>query len=145
MNIRPSMLAGTGSRTIVPTIVAVSLFLLVVGHDAPGGGFVGGLLAGAALLVVFLSQGTRAVSRILPVDPRTLLGLGIAVAVATAVVGLVAGSAFLDAGKLTLDLWLLGKFSVGSALVFDVGVYLVVVGLIATVLTELGSAGGKQQ
>ena len=55
MNIRPSLLVQTGSRTIVPTIVAVSLFLLVVGHDAPGGGFVGGLLAGAALLVVFLA------------------------------------------------------------------------------------------
>jgi multisubunit Na+/H+ antiporter MnhB subunit len=145
MNVRPSLLAGTGSRTIVPTIVAVSLFLLVVGHDAPGGGFVGGLLAGAALLVVFLAQGGRAVSRLLPVDPRTLLGLGIAVAVATAVAGLVAGSALLDAGKLTLDLWALGTFSVGSALVFDVGVYLVVVGLIATFLTELGSAGEKQR
>ena len=140
MNVRPSLLATTGSRTVVPTIAAVSLFLLVVGHDAPGGGFVGGLLAGSALLVVFLSKGGGAVVRLLPVDPQTLLGLGIAIAVATAVAGLVAGSAFLDAGKLTLDLWLLGKFSVGSALIFDIGVYLVVLGLIATVLTELGSA-----
>ena len=138
MNIRPSLLVQTGSRTIVPTIVAVSLFLLVVGHDAPGGGFVGGLLAGAALLVVFLAGGRPAVVSLLRVPPRSILGLGIAVSVATAALGQVFGSAFFDAGKLTLDLWLVGKVSVSSTLVFDIGVYLVVVGLILTVLTELG-------
>ena len=138
MNIRPSLLVQTGSRTIVPTIVVVSLFLLVVGHDAPGGGFVGGLLAGAALLVVFLAGGKPAVASLLRIQPRSLLGLGIAVSVATAALGMVFGSSFFDAGKLTLNLWLLGDISVSSTLVFDIGVYLVVVGLITTVLTELG-------
>jgi multicomponent Na+:H+ antiporter subunit A len=138
VNIRPSLLVQTGSRTIVPTIVVVSLFLLVVGHDAPGGGFVGGLLAGAALLVVFLTGGQPAVASLLRVPPRSLLGLGIAVSVATAALGMVFGSSFFDAGKLTLDLWLLGEISVSSTLIFDIGVYLVVVGLIGTVLAELG-------
>ncbi len=141
MKIRRSVIADTGSRTIVPTIVAVSVFMLIVGHDAPGGGFIGGLLAGAALLVVFLAGGDDSVRRLLPIRPRLLIGAGILIAVATAVLGLVFGSAFLDAGKLTLDLWLFGEISAGSALVFDIGVYLVVVGLVATVLLELGRSG----
>ena len=139
MNIRPSLLAETGSRTIAPTIVIVSLFLLVVGHDAPGGGFVGGLLGGAALLVVFLSGGRNEVEALLPLPPRSLVGLGMAVSISVASLGLVFGSAFLEAGKLSLNLWLIGEVSAGSALVFEVGVYLVVLGLIATVLMELGS------
>ncbi len=140
MRIRHSILAGTGSRTIVPTIVAVSMFMLVVGHDAPGGGFIGGLLAGAALLVVYLAGGNASVQRLIPVEPRLLIGSGIAIAVATATLGLVFGSAFLDAGKLTVDVWLFGTISVGSALLFDLGVYLIVVGLVATVLLELGAS-----
>jgi len=138
MNVRQSVLAETGSRTVVPTIFIVSLFLLVVGHDAPGGGFVGGLLAGAALLVVFLSGGRNDVTALLPVQPRSLVGLGMAVSITVASLGLVFGSSFLDAGKITLDLWLVGEISAGSSLLFDVGVYLVVVGLVATVLVELG-------
>lgn len=138
MKISPSPLLDTGSRTMVPTLIVVSLFLLVVGHDIPGGGFVGGLLAGAALLVVFLSGGTGAVRSLLPVGPSTLLGLGIAVAIGTAVGGMFLGEAFLDAGKLSLDLGWFGKISAGSTLVFDVGVYLVVVGLVSTVLMRLG-------
>ncbi len=138
MNVRQSLLAETGSRTVVPTIFIVSLFLLVVGHDAPGGGFVGGLLAGAALLVVFLSGGRNEVRTLLPLHPRSLVGLGMAVSITVASLGLVFGSSFLDAGKITLDLWLVGEISAGSSLLFDVGVYLVVVGLVATVLMELG-------
>ena len=59
--------------------------------------------------------------------------------------GQVFGSAFFDAGKLSLDLWLLGSISVSSTLVFDIGVYLVVVGLILTVLNELGDPEREEQ
>ncbi|MBT8212664.1 MAG: hypothetical protein KJN71_05930 [Acidimicrobiia bacterium] len=140
MRIKSSPLIETGSRTMVPTLVVVSLFLLVVGHDSPGGGFVGGLLAGSALLVVFVAAGRPAVEAILPVRSDTILGLGLATAVFTALGGMVFGSALLDAGKLTLDLGWLGKLSVGSSLLFDVGVYLIVVGLVATVILRLGGA-----
>jgi multicomponent Na+:H+ antiporter subunit A len=126
---------------MVPTILVVSVFLLVVGHDAPGGGFVGGLLAGAALLVVFLSGGRPETASIMPVQPATMIGSGMAVVVVTAIGGLVFGSALLDAGKLTLDMGFLGRFSLGSALLFDAGVYLVVVGLGAAVLAGLGDSG----
>lgn len=139
MRFRPSLLLDVGARSMVPTLVLVSLYVLVVGHDEPGGGFIGGLLAGVALLVVFLAGGAAQVSRVLPIDPLTMVGAGMSVAVATSVAGMVLGAGLLDAGKLELDLAWIGKISVGSTLVFDAGVYLVVVGLVAMVLTRLGT------
>lgn len=138
MNSRSSHLLETGSRTIVPTLLVVSLYLLVVGHNTPGGGFVGGLLAGSGLLVVFLTGGREAVDELLPVRAGTLIGSGIGLAMATALGGLVFGGALLTSGKLDVALGWFGTLEVGSALIFDVGVYLVVVGLVATVLVRLG-------
>ena len=142
MRMRSSHLLETGARTIVPTLLVVSAYLLVVGHNEPGGGFVGGLLAGSGLLVVFLTGGSKAVRELLPVRPATLIGSGIALAMATALGGMVLGGSLLTSGKLDLDLGWFGKLEVGSALIFDVGVYLVVVGLVATVLVRLGDTEG---
>ncbi len=145
MRIQPSQLLETGSRTIVPTLLVVSVFLLVVGHNAPGGGFVGGLLAGSGLLVVFLTGGGTAVRELLRARPTTLIGSGIAVAMTTALGGLLFGGSLLTSGKLDLDLGWFGKLEVGSTLIFDIGVYLVVVGLVATVLLHLGDAEGAHE
>ncbi|MBT8198017.1 MAG: hypothetical protein KJP12_05165 [Acidimicrobiia bacterium] len=145
MKVRPSLLVETGARTMVPTLLVVSAFLLVVGHDSPGGGFVGGLLAGGALLVVFLSGGRAAVTSMLPVPAGAILGAGIMTAVATAIGGLVFGRALLDAGKLEIDAGWFGSWSVGSALLFDVGVFLVVVGLVSTVLLQLGDPEEREE
>jgi multicomponent Na+:H+ antiporter subunit A len=139
MKFRRSLLLEIGARTMVPTLFVVSLYVLVIGHDAPGGGFIGGLLAGVALLVVFLAGGGSQVARILPLDPMTIVGAGVSVAVGTSVAGMVLGVSLLDAGKAELALPGIGDISIGSALVFDVGVFLVVVGLVAIVLTRLGT------
>jgi multicomponent Na+:H+ antiporter subunit A len=139
---RSSHLLETGARTIVPTLLVVSVYLLVVGHNEPGGGFVGGLLAGSGLLVVFLTGGGVAVRELLPVRPAALIASGIALAMATALSGLVFAGSLLTSGKLDLELGWFGKLEVGSALIFDIGVYLVVVGLVATVLVRLGDPEG---
>ena len=68
MKIRFSPLLATGTRTMVPTLVLFSIFLLVVGHDLPGGGFAGGLIASSALLLIYLSFGTRGLRRAFPFD-----------------------------------------------------------------------------
>ena len=62
MSIRFSPLLATGTRVVVPTLVLFSVVLLVVGHDAPGGGFAGGLVASAAVLLIFLAFGHRGLS-----------------------------------------------------------------------------------
>ena len=136
---RRSLILDTCARAIVPTALVFSLYLLFTGHNAPGGGFVGGLVAGAALVLRWLADG-RALSglRVQP-SPLGLLGAGITIAV---IVGMAAWAwdlPFLTHGKVELDLPVFGHVKATSALPFDIGVYLVVLGLTLTLLTTLGA------
>lgn len=137
MKLRPSVVLETGARTMAPTLVLVSVYLLVVGHNAPGGGFVGGLVAGAALLISFLARGEEGVARLMPSHPVLILGAGLSLALAAGLAGLLAGAAFLDALQATIEAPVLGAVKLNTALAFDLGVYLVVVGLVALVLQRL--------
>ncbi|MGI9641822.1 MAG: MnhB domain-containing protein, partial [Acidimicrobiia bacterium] len=95
MKVRFSPLLATGTRTMVPTLILFSVFLLVVGHDVPGGGFAGGLIASSALLLLYLSFGTRGVHRALPIDAGELIGGGLAAALIAGLIGLFFEGTFL--------------------------------------------------
>jgi len=138
MHIRFSPLLATGMRTMVPTLVLFSLYLLIVGHDLPGGGFAGGLLGAAALLLIFLSLGDRGVKRALRLDPEVVLGLGLGTAVLAGLLGMVVDGTFLSALSAGIELPVVGGVKVTSVLAFDAGVYLVVVGLVGSALLRLG-------
>jgi len=140
MHIRFSPLLATGIRTMIPTLVVFSLYVLVVGHDVPGGGFAGGLLGSAALLLVYLAFGDRGVRRALPAEPEVIVGAGLSVAFAAGALGLLVDGAFLSSLSASTDIPVLGKVKISSVLLFDAGVYLVVVGLIATAIVRLGGA-----
>lgn len=139
MHIRFSPQLATGARTMIPTLVVFSLWVLVVGHDMPGGGFAGGLLGAAALLLVYLAFGDRGVRRALPCEPDVIAGIGLAVALAAGALGFIGGDAFLTAGKIGAEIPVVGEIKVTTVLAFDAGVYLVVVGLIATAIVRLGA------
>lgn len=139
MYIRFSPLLATGARTVVPTLIVFSVYVLVVGHDVPGGGFAGGLLGSAALLLIYLAFGTNGVRRLLPSDPEVVTGVGLAVAVIAGVSGLVVEGDLLGALKVATTLPWIGEVKLTSVLVFDAGVYLVVLGLIATAIVHLGA------
>lgn len=138
MNIRFSPLLATGTRTMVPTLVLFSVFLLVTGHDVPGGGFAGGLIASAALLLVFLAFGARGLKRALPLDPEALTGVGLAAAILAGIVGLVFNDTFLTYTYASAELPLIGDVKISTLLLFDVGVYILVIGLVATAVLRLG-------
>lgn len=138
MNIRFSPLLATGTRTMVPTLVLFSVFLLVTGHDVPGGGFAGGLIASAALLLVFLAFGARGLKRALPLDPEALTGVGLAAAILAGIVGLVFNDTFLTYTYVSTELPLIGDVKISTLLLFDVGVYILVIGLVATAVLRLG-------
>ena len=138
MHIRFSPLLATGARTMIPTLIAFSLYLLVVGHDAPGGGFAGGLVGSAALLLVYLAYGDRGVRRVLPTSPEILTGIGLGIAFAAGALGLLFGDVFLSALEAKTTIPVIGDVKITSVLVFDAGVYLVVLGLIATAIVRLG-------
>ncbi len=134
----PSLILETCVAGLFHTALLFSLFLLFAGHNTPGGGFVGGLVAGAAFVLRYVEGGGREVNRATPISPMALMGGGLALAVATGAASWVAGGQFLESGKAELDVPLLATVKASSALVFDVGVYLVVVGLVLGVLTTLG-------
>ncbi|HWH34559.1 MAG TPA: MnhB domain-containing protein [Acidimicrobiales bacterium] len=148
MHERRSIILDVGVDAVFHTILVFSIFLLFAGHNAPGGGFVGGLVAGAAMVLLYLEGGAGRVAESVRVEPVALLGAGLALAALTAIASLVAGNALLESAKLELDLPLLGEVKATSALPFDIGVYLVVVGLVLMVLRTLGAEdgdGGEQQ
>lgn len=139
MNIRFSPLLSTGTRTMVPTLALFSLFLLIIGHDVPGGGFAGGLIASLALLLIFLSFGARGLRRALPVEPDMIMGIGLAMAVAAGIIGAIFEGTFLTYTFASWDAALVGEVKVSSLLLFDLGVYVLVIGLVATATLRLGT------
>nr|QLJ99941.1 Na+/H+ antiporter subunit A [Micromonospora carbonacea] len=136
---RRSIVFEVVTRLIFHTIVLFSLFLLFSGHNAPGGGFSGGLVASLALTLRYLAGGRYELAEAAPVAAGTVLGAGLAVSVGAGVVALVVGGSVLESAK--VDLWLpgIGNFYVVTSIFFDVGVYLIVVGLMLDILRSLGA------
>lgn len=136
--IRRSILLDTVVDLVVRTVLVFSLFLLLSGHNAPGGGFVGGLVAGSALLLRFLKGGAEDVEGRMPLSPEGLMSTGLAMAVLTGAWSWVTGEPFLSNSFLDLDLPLLGHIKTTSALPFDTGVFLVVFGACLAIIISLG-------
>jgi multicomponent Na+:H+ antiporter subunit A len=133
-----SLILDVVVRAEFHAVLVVSVYLLFVGHNSPGGGFAGGLVAGAALALRFISAGPDAVRRTIRVGPTTVLGIGLVVSLSTAFIPLLTGHNALDHAKLELAAPLMGEGKITSAFVFDLGVYLVVVGLVAALLLAFG-------
>lgn len=141
MSAPTSAILERGARLLIGPILVVSLYLLFAGHNSPGGGFVGGLTAGLAISLGYAADGPAAVRRITRLAPTTLLGAGLVVAGLTGAAGWVLGGGFLDAGAATWDLPMIGTVKATSALVFDIGVFGVVAGMVG--LTLEGLSGGE--
>ncbi|MEU9506588.1 Na+/H+ antiporter subunit A [Micromonospora sp. NPDC048170] len=127
------------TRLVFHTVVVFSLFLLFSGHNAPGGGFAGGLVASLALVVRYLAGGRYELAEAAPVGAGTVLGAGLFVSIGTGAVALLAGGTLLESARIDLWLPLIGEFYLVTSLFFDVGVYLVVVGLVLDILRSLGA------
>jgi multicomponent Na+:H+ antiporter subunit A len=133
-----SLILRTASRFLVSLILVFSVLLLLRGHDAPGGGFIGGLIAAIAFVLYSIAHGPGAVRRTLRTSPRSVALAGIGLALLAGMAAALAGQPFLSA------LWTpLGGTSaaegiwLGTPLVFDLGVYLVVVGTVLTLVLAL--------
>ncbi|GAB3568086.1 Na+/H+ antiporter subunit A [Spelaeicoccus albus] len=132
-------------RLIFHTAIVVSIFLLLSGHNAPGGGFAGGLVAGLALIVRYLAGGRYELAEAAPVPAGLLLGSGLALAGLTGAAGLVAGGDVLQSTWWEWDLPVLGHGEFVTSTMFDIGVYLVVVGLMLDILRSLGAEVDRQE
>ncbi|CAN5571214.1 Na+/H+ antiporter subunit A [soil metagenome] len=135
---RSSPILDGAVQALFHTVLMFSLVLLVVGHDRPGGGFIGGLVGGAAFILVYLAGGDVRVRRAEPLYPEALLGAGLTLAAGTGAAAWFVGREFLEAMTLYRDLPLIGTIKLSSVFLFDVGVYLVVIGLVIALLRSLG-------
>jgi multisubunit Na+/H+ antiporter MnhB subunit len=143
-----SLILSVATRFLTPLMLAFSVFMLLRGHNLPGGGFIGGLIAATAFCLYVAAEGVAAARAALRVDPTTLAMTGVGLAVASGFWGLAARGAFLagvwpfvasdgSGGKAGLP--------VGSVLMFDTGVYLVVIGTVSAMFFALsGEADGRE-
>lgn len=138
MKLRRSIILDEADRWLFVVVLLVSVYVTFRGHNAPGGGFIGGLIAGAAFVLRYLTQ-RNVVDPIYDVfRPHMILGLGLAVAVVTAVIPLVVGDTLLESHIWTGDVPGFGEVKIVSSTFFDIGVYLLVVGVVLSVLVALG-------
>jgi multicomponent Na+:H+ antiporter subunit A len=130
---------------VIRTALVFALFLLFSGHNAPGGGFVAGLVAGSALILWFVAGGRAEVDRVVLVSPQIVMGTGLALAVGTGALGWMWGHGFLESVKIEFVVPVLGTVKATSALPFDIGVFLIVIGLTAALVLTLGDTDGEQE
>jgi multicomponent Na+:H+ antiporter subunit B len=132
-----SLILRTATRFLMPLLLLFSLFLLVRGHHEPGGGFTGGLVAAAAFVLYGLAFGAEEARRALPVDPRSLIGAGLLVAAGSGSLALLAGRPLMTGLWWRVAVPGLGDLDLGTPLLFDVGVYLDVVGVTLAIILPL--------
>ncbi|MFC0681342.1 Na+/H+ antiporter subunit A [Lysobacter korlensis] len=139
-----SIILEVAVRLIFHSIIVVSVYLLFAGHNAPGGGFAGGLVAGLALVARYLAGGRLELGAATPVDAGKVLGAGLLIATGTAAVPLLFGADALTSTWWEAEVWLFGHVEFVTSTIFDIGVYLVVVGLVLDVLRSLGAELDRQ-
>jgi multicomponent K+:H+ antiporter subunit A len=127
------------SHLLFPFALAVSAYLFLRGHDEPGGGFIAGLVLAIPLLLQYVLLGSKYVESRLGFDYVRCIGIGLLIAAATGLVPMLMGLPFLTSGHVDIELPLIGKLGLASALGFDIGVYLVVFGGAMLILSMMGT------
>lgn len=131
------LILPTATTYLMPVLLLFSIFLLLRGHNEPGGGFAGGLVGAAAFILLSIADGVGVARRALRLDPRTLIGVGLLIMLLSGFVApLLAGDAYLTSRWWDFDI---GDYvvSLGSPLLFDIGVYMGVAGTVLLITFSL--------
>jgi multisubunit Na+/H+ antiporter MnhB subunit len=128
-----SIILRTAARALQPVLLLYAVFLLAVGHNEPGGGFVAGLVVAAGAALYLIAYDAASLRRVLPVDPRTLIGVGLLLALGSGVWSLTSGEPFMTGqwGHIARTL------PVGTPLLFDLGVSVLVTGAALLMIVSL--------
>jgi len=129
---------------LTPVLILFSIFLTLRGHNAPGGGFAGGLVMGSAVVLRYLAAGPRGV-RALRIDPIVLISTGLLIAIAVGSTSLVVDGSFLESAIWKFHLPILGDIKIVSSSLFDIGVHVLVVGVVMAVIVALAEADDEMR
>lgn len=141
---RRSVIFEVVARLLFHTVVIFAVFLLFSGHNQPGGGFAAGLVVGIALTIRYLAGGRYELGEAAPVHPGLLLGTGLFLSAGVGLLAIILGGEVLQSVIWQFTLPLFGEVKLVTTLFFDVGVFLVVVGLVLDILRSLGAEIDKQ-
>ena len=137
-----SLILRTAMRLILPLTLLFAAYMAIKGHNEPGGGFIGGLVAAVALALYRMSNGAEALQRLVPMHPRVLIYSGLTIAVITAMVPLLLGKPLLTSYNADVHLGFGQSFHFASAVFFDTGVLLVVIGVSVGMITRFSEELG---
>ena len=126
-----STIFKTGARYLMPLLLLFAVFLLLRGHNEPGGGFVGGLVAAAAFALYLIAYGVQRARQLLWIKPMSLLAAGLSIALLSGVPGVIRGQSFMTSQ------WTLEPIAIGTPVLFDLGVFLVVSGVVLMMIFSL--------
>lgn len=132
-----SLVLRTATRYLLPLMLLFSVFLLLRGHNEPGGGFTAGLVAAAAFALYALAYGVPAARNILQFDLHTLIGAGLLLALLTGLWPWFLGEPFLTGVWAKVPFLSFGELELGSPVFFDIGVFLVVMGVALMIIFSL--------
>lgn len=138
-----SVILSTAARYLLPLMILFSIFVLMRGHNQPGGGFVGGLVASAALALYAIAYDVQGAREVLRIDPRRLIGFGLMTSLGSTMISLLAGKPLMTGTWLEADLPIIGHF--GTPAIFDIGVYLVVIGVTLTIIFTLAQIDSEEK
>ena len=130
-----SVILSTASRYLLPLMLIFSFFLLLRGHNEPGGGFVGGLVAAAAYALYLIANGVEETKKLLKAEPIRLMALGLLFAVISAFISVIVGQDFMTAVWAKNEFPVVGK--IGTPILFDLGVYFLVLGIVLKIVFSL--------
>lgn len=138
---RHPLVLETLSRVSLPFALTVAAFIFMRGHNLPGGGFIAGLITACALILQYIASGTDWVEARMKIPFEIVIGVGVALAGVTGLVSVFFGAPFLTSAFDHIHIPLIGDVEIASAVAFDLGVYLAVVGATMLILTSLGKLG----
>lgn len=137
-----TLILHTASLFLLPLQLLFSIFLLLRGHDEPGGGFIAGLVAAGAFVLYLFAHGVTSTRKIMRADPRDLLGLGLMLGALATLPALLIGEPFFTAQWLSFYVFE-AQIKLSTVLLFDTGVYLAVLGTILTIVVSLTEAESR--
>lgn len=130
-----SLILSTALRFLIPLIFLLALFLLVRGHNAPGGGFIAGLVTTGAVALFALSAGTTRARHLLRFEPLNIANTGLSISLLSGLPAFVLGKPFLSGVWLDMEIPVIGK--AGTPVLFDLGVFFVVTGIATAIIFAL--------
>ncbi len=134
-----SVILRKAARYLFPVIMLFSIYLLLRGHNEPGGGFVGGLAAASGFILNQLAFDLQSTKKLMNVESLTLIGVGLLTAMVSSVLTMLDGQPYFSSHWATIHITPAWHLEIGTPLVFDVGVYLVVLGVTLAILLSISN------